>query len=439
MTLTQLASSSPTIYQGSGSVTRISSGQLELKSLCSRNVSYSSSDRGVGIGKLVPETSYFSLNATDDQGRVWTSERFLIDKLLIDKRVQGNQVTITAQLYKISHTAQALPDENASLRLQLSEFIGIPFRPGETDQGEPEIVNYVNLQACGYEFILRYERDSTLIEVTSNSSDLPAFIETRVCEALQFVVGVSISWFTLELNQGQQKTTTIQSPFNINININSRDKQTIVLSPIRLNSADTNEDVWNLFGKYVCHILTYSKEEFHPISGWVRRIINARTTIVETRMLTLSVAIEGLLRIGFYKKGLMDDEIKTVKIQVLDVLDKVKELGLEKKLNDRITGFLKNIKEKDPVRPIDKLYKLSKEGWLDEDLIKSWDDIRNTSTHGGTIERKEIEKYSILCDQVNVLFNHLVFLLIGYTGKYTDYRKEGWITGDFNSLIDKSN
>ena len=91
MTLTKLASDSPKVYKGSGSITRTSSGQLELNLLYSDNASYSSflgevfeeygdktgkiiSDRSAGIGKLVPENRYFDLNATDDQGRVWTSE-----------------------------------------------------------------------------------------------------------------------------------------------------------------------------------------------------------------------------------------------------------------------------------------------------------------------------------------------------------------------------
>jgi len=446
MTLTQLVTNSPKVYQGSGSVTRTSSRQLELKLLYSDNVSYSSflgevfedygdktgkiiSDKSAGIGRLVPEDRYFDLNATDDQGRVWTSKRFLIDK-----SSQSNQITITAQLYKISHTAQVLSDENPSLRLQLSEIINIPFSVGETKEGEPTLIDHVNFTACGYEFIIRHESNGTLIEVTPNSGDLPAFIETRVCEALQFVVGVSISWSTLELKQSDQKTIAIQAESNRD----SRDKQIKPLPPIRFNSIDTNEDIWNLYAKYVCHILTYPKEEFHPMSGWVGRVIDANSPIVEKRILVLSVAIEGLLEIDIFKEKLMINRAKTIKIQVSELLDKVEEMKLEKTLNDRTTNFLNSINA-NPIRPIDKLNELSKEGLLDKKLVSSWKKNRDDFAHGRTIEREEIKKYSILCGQLNVLFNHLIFLIIGYTGKYTDYSEEGWIKKDFNSLFDRSN
>jgi hypothetical protein len=450
MTITQLASNSPEVYQGSGSITRTSSGQLELKLFHSGDVSLSSFFRKVpegygAVGKPVPENRYFNLDATDNQGREWRSERFSIDKRFsIDEKFQGNEVTITAQLYKISHTAQVLSNENASLRLQLSEIIDIPFYyVMQTGERAKPLINFAYFQACGYEFIIKHESNGTLIEVTSNSSDLPNFIETRVCEALQFVVGVLISWSIFELNQSDKKTIVVQALLNKGNGDIQREK----LPPIRLYGRDTDKDIWNLFEKYLYHIINYPKKDFHPVSGWVRRVIDARTPIVETRMLVFPVAVEGLLDINPLKENLINTVDDSIKSEALRFEEEIKDkLKLEESFDPnfvgRLNGWLKDVKNVNDVRAIDKLYNLKKKGLLDERLIDSWKKVRNKSVHGNTIKPNEVKKYSRFCYQVSVLFNHLIFLIIGYTGKYTDYAdysEEGWIEKEFNGLIDKSN
>ena len=450
ITVKQLVSNSPKVYQGSGSITRTSTGQLKLEFSYPDDNTWSSfsesieeygekvgetteiSDKSAGVGKIVPETKYFSLTATDSQGREWTSERFLIS----DIKFQNNQVTLVAQLYEISHTTQLLSNENASLCLQLSEVINIPLNcVMQTEEKLQPFLYFAGFSACGYQFIINHEDNGTLIEVNSDCNKLPNSIETRICEALQFVLGDLVAWSTLELNQSNQRTIRIQSSFNRD----KRDKKTKVLPPLRFEKLDSDEDIWKLYEKYLHHILTYPKKEFHPISGWIRRIIEARETTFEAEILTLSVAVEGLLEIEPFKENMMNSNSINIESQVSLLQEKIKELNLEESFRKRLNGWLVNIKYINSVSTSDKLIHLVKKGLIEKKLVKSWKDIRNGAAHGYVVERNKFERYFKLCNQVTILFNHLIFLIIGYTGKYTDYSEDGWIKKEFNSLIDKSN
>jgi hypothetical protein len=98
---------------------------------------------------------------------------------------------------------------------------------------------FAGFSACGYQFIIKHEDNGTLIKVNSDSNNLPDSIETRICEALQFVLGDLVSWSTLELSQSNQKIIRVQS----SLNGDNRDKRTKVLAPIRFDKLDSDEDV----------------------------------------------------------------------------------------------------------------------------------------------------------------------------------------------------
>jgi hypothetical protein len=77
------------------------------------------------------------------------------------------------------------------------------------------------------------------------------------------------------------------------------------------------------------------------------------------------------------------------------------------------------------VRAKDKLYELHKSGHIEKKLINVWDDVRNKSAHG-TLSCMNIQKCFDNLNCLIVLFYQLIFLLVGYTGKYTDYSSQGF-------------
>ncbi|PMB19075.1 hypothetical protein [Fischerella thermalis] len=439
------------IYQGSGSITRTSEGQLELKlsyfddnswlllfehieELGEKRGSLTRiSDKSAGIGKIVPESEYFSLSAIDSQGREWTSTRVLISQ----RSFQSNLVTLIAQLHEISYTIQSSSNEKASMCLQLCGDINIPHNTLMQTEEELECFRFPSLAhffACGYEFFINHQNGITIIEVISDCQELPAFIETRVCEALQFVLSDFITWSTLELNQSTQRTIRIRSLLNKN-------KKTKLRPPIRFEKLDITKDIWKLYENYLQHILKDSERMLHPISGWIARIIEARTVCLESEMLTLSVAVESLLTIEPLKQlsekeasldDDSDDEYNNLQSQISLIQSVIEPLSIDNSLRTRLTGFLGNIKSVSSVSAMDRLRNLVDKGLLDKKLVDAWKDVRNSAAHGYVLEPEKFGKYHKLSNQVTVLFNHLVFLIIGYVGKYTDYREDGWIKKDYN-------
>ncbi|GEM_PF-2898168 len=439
------------IYQGSGSIIRTSEGQLELELSCFKENSWESllehieelgekqgsvtviSDKSAGIGKIVPESQYFCLSAIDFQGREWASTRVLIS----ERRFKNNLVTLVAQLNEISYTIQLLSNEKASMCLQLCGHINIPHNILTKIEEESECFRFVSTThfwACGYEFLIKHQDDFTILKVNSDCEELPAFLETRICEALQFVLGDLITWSTLELNQSTQRTIRIRPLLNKN-------NKTKLLPPIRFEQLDITEDIWKLYENYLQYILQYSERVLHPISGWIARIIEARTVCLESEMLTLSVAVESLLTIEPLKKvsekqasldDESDDESNNLQSQISLIQSVIGPLNLDNSLRKRLTGFLGQIKSVSSVSAMDRLRNLIEKGLLDKKLVEAWKNVRNSAAHGYVLDTEKFETYHKLSNQVTVLFNHLVFLTIGYVGKYTDYSEDGWIEKDYN-------
>jgi hypothetical protein len=145
------------------------------------------------------------------------------------------------------------------------------------------------------------------------------------------------------------------------------------------------------------HILTYSKKEFHPISGWIRRIIEARTTTLEAEMLTLSVTVESLLQLEPLQEISLASKHSSIESQILLVQGEIKKLNLEESSINRLEGCLKSIKS---VSATDRLRKLRDKCLIDKSLVKSWQEIRNRSAHGYVVERDKFEKYFKMLGQI---------------------------------------
>ena len=82
-------------------------------------------------------------------------------------------------------------------------------------------------------------------------------------------------------------------------------------------------------------------------------------------------------------------------------------------------------------RAKDILFKLRDNGIIDKQLIKVYGNLRNKAAHGVNDTGADLQNYSNEISAVLVLFNQLVFLLIGYNGEYTDYGTYNYPTRTF--------
>jgi hypothetical protein len=431
--LTQNKLNKPKIYQGSGLITRTSKENLEVElSYLDEDIRSTMLEEYIGIGELeiigttVKKEEYFSLTATDSEGREWISTDVFVYNH--ESHLQVSKIKLYAKCYEIWHTME-LPKLNDSfIRLQISDKIKIPFNkkipiPQEFPLGLEATV----FEACSYQFAIYHQQDSTIIEIRStNGNEFPDFIGTRACEALQFVVGDFISWSTLEFIQENQRTIRIR-PYHNNENRSQKFRQ-----PLRFEKIDLEKDIWLLYEKYLNHILNYQVQELHPISGWVRRIIESRELFLETEILTVSVAIESLLGLEPLKDFTLDTHSDNLESQILLVKDKIKGLEIDESFKNRLEGFLNSTKS---VSATDRLRNLISKGLVNEKVVKAWKKIRNLSAHGYNLENHQLEEYLNLLNQATILFHQLIFLMIGYTGKYTDYTQIGWRDKEFNQKL----
>ncbi len=128
----------------------------------------------------------------------------------------------------------------------------------------------------------------------------------------------------------------------------------------------------------------------------------------------MAVSIEGLLKLCFHEIGLPNDEFMK---RIKKANDEINKGGIDENLKSRLQGVLGSMKMP---RAKDRLYCLRQSGIVEERLVKSWDNMRNSSAHSDSIDLSEIQNYLNDCSAMCVLFYQLIFYTIGYVGEYTD-------------------
>ena len=153
--------------------------------------------------------------------------------------------------------------------------------------------------------------------------------------------------------------------------------------------------------------------------------------------MVISIAVESVVKENF--SNIKFEINESNKLNDHDQISKVREWladsGLKASFKERLEGSLGAMKK--GIRAIDYLKCLEKKGIIRTELVKAWKKIRDKSAHGRTIKPNEVQEFWSLCNKVIVLFNQLVFLTIGYTGRYTDYGEVGWNIKVFDKLTEK--
>ena len=189
--------------------------------------------------------------------------------------------------------------------------------------------------------------------------------------------------------------------------------------PFRLNYS-ISEPNWQIFKLYLDYILDYSEsKKYHPVSGLLDLIIQAENLPIETRFQTACICVESILNSEFDLEVEIDKKLKE---QIENINKHINE-NVEEKLKSRIQGLLAQLLN---IRPKDKLYKLKSDNLIDERLIKDWEDLRNPIIHGEQLQAEKLQEYLNKYYSTLTLFYQLIFLKIGYIGKFSDYSLPNW-------------
>lgn len=419
----QLSTSSKKNYSGPGYVSQNPDGGLVFKIYCNEGaISHLFEEierfNSIKSGEILGEEHFYSLLATDITGRQWKSK--WIDP---DPCFGSSGSIIKGKVKELFYTYQ--------LEYQEGGYFADIYFPGDIDipcnrASEVEKIvdgkkrafsgkwNIAKFDACGFDFELEKEKDWLNFCANSKSQEINSASIMRFNEALQFILGCSLSWLTLELSDGQDRKVIVRP-------LNNYGKKSTLGPPIALQQCRAKSNmIWILFQKYLEYIINYRKDSWHPLSYWVHTVIESGSASFDIERLVLSVAIEGILKSQF-------SELKPIDSTLESQINKAKQIILQSDLQDnfkkRVEGALGSMSQ---ARSKDRLHILKGQGFVSDELIKEYGKLRDSSAHGDLVSGMQMQTDFDQYAAALVLFYHLIFSAIDYRGEYTDYSRRGY-------------
>ena len=412
ITLTQQVENDPIIYSGPGTIYQDKKGTLNLKmyhTLQKENKTIKVRDNLI-LGKIICDEMYYHLEAIDISGDSWISENILLSAFEYIIKAELKEIRKETELDKKNI-------KNCRLYLVVPGNFRIPCNQNEELPNGGWKYNTSIFSKYGFDFEFK-EKDNFLeLEIRSKSKSLSEKHEKKILEALSIILGQLIKPVLVTLNS--------KNSYIIKLKSKSSQKFICKLNPPFHNSNPNNiTHFQNFICKYFIPINTSYSDLFE---FWFKVYIGWQTGVINASLL-ITVSIEGILKTYFKMYGLPDDDILT---QAKDAKYQIEKIELGKRIENIILNSISNIKNSSPKSA---LREFQTKGWINNKFIKDWIDLRNKSTHSSIIDydplelQKDIDRFYTCL----TLFYILVFLVIGYNGKYYDYSQGNWPEKDFN-------
>lgn len=402
------------VYSGAGFVSQESDGNLVLRMFANEELEERERLRrlfpeSLTPGVLVPDTSYYDLEAVDQQGVTWRAKR----QSIREKFGLGNEVHVQLR------------------RLEKVEAAG---KPGNTRgagwfiPGEVELPWHVTTESERGWAVDRFEfeDDAFVWKAHKTEGGLEAHLTvkdaplephaTHFLRALGMLVGRAMEP-RISYAVGDGELITRIHPSN-------RAVRSILTGPMPLRLHE-QQDAHRFVG-----CCMHNARPEHPVSKdllrvlyqfW-HRILRAHQEDIENSSLVLSVAIEGTLKELFHSEHDADPVFAELVCQSRPTVE-----GLDVDVRVR-SSMLKSLDNSAIAKPKDSLERLKEQGVITQTHIKAWNKMRNTGVHGTLLDddsgkfQAHLNRYFCCLD----LFYRLVLLAVGYRGKHTDFSTPGW-------------
>jgi len=379
-------------------------------------------DQKLTSGVIIPDSYYYSLEATSYDGTVWRNPKVAVNVKGGDK---GTKVEFHLDYLE---TSRSLPvTRNAYATFVFLELL--PFHltaaTHTTEKGpKGEQIKFHRdhgvHQSRRMQTIYRERKDGIVhSELTAEfTGAVPEGFQTRLVEAARFVTAVSASWVMLEYQR--------DGLVHLELTPHTPSQNHLVNAP--LSTRYLGPDFYRMFEAYYVHACGKTTgDDFSQLSTAIGPLFSLKGLNFSEICLVVGVAIEALLNEEFEEFAAVEpkllDEVELA-FKLIDSMHDVRE-GTRK----RLTGSMGGIKK---ARPKDKLLKLQELGLVTNSELKDWEKLRNKSAHGSL--RIDPQQWQQLLRQVftvATLAYKLAFLRIGYFGPYTDYGSYGWRTAWF--------
>jgi hypothetical protein len=417
ITLTQSASHKPVTYSGKGYIRQNDDDTLSLKLYGTETLNtdmFASFKREAGgmPGVLYGESDYFTMKAVSVDNDTWTSDRIL-PRGNWDAR-DPNPV-VHASLSRLVKDHGTVSDDS-NLTLYYFEDADIPC-----------IIDKMVFKAAGADFEIKKGDQEFTVHVRSEQ-ELPEHFHTRAEESLRFLLAQSVAWRVLILNSGNRYRVELAAG-------QPRSRRVLLDPPIHRGSHGFLEESWRLFGLYLDYVLrTTPYPHWNVLSYHIHNTCEASANSLDAWAIGLSVAIEGIA-------NLLDIELPEAERAKLEALRKfiiaqVASSDEHKEFVKRVEGLAQGLPK---IRAADRLRRLAEDGKVRAADLKAWQALRNKQVHPAgapeSVTGRDYQRDLDLIHQAVVLMYHVVFQLIGYTGKFTDYTARGYPNRDYPGLL----
>ena len=280
--------------------------------------------------------------------------------------------------------------------------------------------NRTVFQANNVDFDLKATDKYLLVKASFESSNINEEYYYNILEALSIITGKLVYPIVV---QHYHKNGIIEKIIEFKKNIANKKLN----PPFRYSMRPEIVSFSNFFSKY----LIVASDPHSQVFGYWFKLNRAWQADIENIALTLTVSIEGILKKYFSQYGYPDAEIIA---QAKDAKKLIEESNLGDRISQRMLANLANLNQPSPKSV---LFELAKESIIPKKYAENWVRLRNKSAHAAEVkpDQKTFQKH---LDRVNIcltLFYSLLFLVIGYQGKFINYSLKNWPDNDFNKKM----
>lgn len=435
---TQNDSETPRIYTTQGCIQASSVDGVSARLISSRAESEPydpmaafTKNEGITSGVLLPDSHYYSLYALDVVGNIWThpsvdlrvevSPDVVLLSFATDSIQSVSEATISRQYaHMVFKDELALP-ENVFKTVTVqqggevrSQSVG---REGSKGQVAGMEVSYDKRKNTPG------ERYSEFVAIVPVGVSIAMNFQDRLLEALRFCTATMASPVMSETAFEGKRLIELSKARPLN-------NSGIVHPPISTSSPESAGDFYKLFECFFNYASANANgRDFAPISSKLGGLYTLKGVWLDTIVLLLGVAVEGILGERRFKD--MVKQKTDVLSDIKTLLDMVKNAQVGESLKARVVGALDGMSS---TSAADKLHTLIQVGALEEEDRLAWKRLRNKSAHG-SFDVKPEKMQEVFDDvfRLTSLIHKLTFLLIGYSGKFSNRAPRGWRDDQFNA------
>ncbi len=441
--LTRLAAQDPTIYEAPGILELGKSfgvkGTLRAPKPGSSIEDVFAQLSMVELGTLVRDDEYFRLEAVTRDGVPWTCPR-----VSVRERPGQDECEVRFSASYAENISKA--EESAyAARLTFIEKLRMPenLRVDETGRNGSRFVGVDGskgrLSNLDLTYVRRFRGDTVeRSEVTVHAVDHavpPRHFAARVEETMMFCSALRAQPVCTEVAHGTHRSITFFK--------HREGRQSLVKPPLQDSSAD--RDFYTLSTAYYEHACKDGDvERMSLLTRKIAILFDMSGASLAAVALCLVVAVEALAQTGELGRRLKAtqehlDVVEAIKIAVMklpELDDLAKQFGEANNLPDkrslpeRLRALLGLLGA--GARTIDALRLLKHVGAVTGDEIKAWETLRHPAAHGGW-EPKEESMQTHFDDlyKLLTLVYRLVFVHIGYDGRFDARNVKGWPVQEF--------